>query len=365
MASRADPPPVQGTVALIGGTGDVGGRLVRMLVDHTAARILLISRSGVGSGDRVEALRFDIAGKDAVGKLPLGATVINLTEATPPTIAIEVVRNGGKFLETSASPNYVQALRRGVAEVGGPGTVVLCVGTAPGLSTLMAAELVRVKEAAAVDIGLELSMGRHYGRAATEWSIDALGRPYRLSGAENTIVRPGELRRSFTFLRGTRARPALGIGFAADGITDCRKAARPTRVRTFVAIDPPFVTRAVGLLLRLGLGPALAQHKRGVTQVLRRLPETGQAHARIVVEAQNPEGIVAASHHVAAGDQAAVTAAMILATIRALPAADRPMPGVRTIVDVLTFAEALEALRHLLPRMAIETWSTGLNGERP
>jgi hypothetical protein len=132
-----------------------------------------------------------------------------------------------------------------------------------------------------------------------------------------------------------------------------------------VAIDPPFVTRAVGTLLRLGLGPALARRKRGVTRVLRRLPETGQAHARIVVEAQSPEGILAASHHVAAGDQAEVTAAMILATIRALPAADRPMPGVRTIIDLLTFAEALEALRHLLPRMAIETWSTGVKGERP
>lgn len=365
MASRADPSPVQGTVVLIGGTGDVGGRLVRLLVDHTAVRILLISRSGVGSGDRVQALRLDIAGKDAVGKLPHCAVVVNLTEATPPTIAVEVVRKGGSFLETSASPDYVQALRQEVTGVGGPGTAVLCVGVAPGLSTLMAAELVRAKEAVAVDIGLELGMGRHYGRTATEWSIDALGRPYWLSGPKNTILRPGDLRRSFAFVRGTRARPALGIGFAADGIADCRESARPVRVRTFMAIDPPFVTRAVGLLLRLGLGPVLARNNRGVTRVLRRLPELGQAHARIAVEAENPEGIVAASHHVAAGDQAEVTAAVILATIRALSAADRPMPGVRTIVDLLTFAEALEALHHLLPRMAIETWSTGVKGERP
>ena len=365
MASRAHPPPVQGTVVLIGGTGDVGGRLVRLLLDHTSARILLVSRSGVGSGDRVEALRLDIAGKDVTGKLPLCATVINLTEATPPTIAVEVVRKGGNFLETSASPDYVQVLRREVTGVGGPGTAVTCVGAAPGLSTLMTAELVRAKEAVAVDIGLELSMGRHYGRAATEWFVDALGRPYWLSGRGNTLVWPGELRRTFAFVRGTRARPALGIGSAADGIAECRGSARPLRVRTFVAIDPPFVTRAVGTLLRLGLGPALALRKRGVTRVLRRLPELGQAHARIAVEVQNPDGSVAASRHVAAGDQAEVTAAMVFATIRVLSAADRPMPGVTTIVDLLTFAEALEALRHLLPRTAIETWSTGLNGERP
>jgi len=365
MESRPDPPPMQGTVVLIGGTGDVGGRLVRLLLDHTAARILLVSRSGVGSGDRVEALRLDIAGKDAAGKLPLGATVINLTEATPPSIAVEVVRNGGSFLETSASPDYVQALRREMAGVGGPSTAVLCVGAAPGLSTLMAAELVRDNEAVAVDIGLELGMGRHYGRAATEWSIGALGHPYRLSGPGNTMVRPGDLRRSFAFERDTRARPALGIGFAADGIADGPGANRPVVVRTFVAIDPPFVTRVVGLLLRLGLGPVLSRHKRGVTRVLRRLPELGHARTRIAVEVQGADSNASASRHVAAGDQAEVTAAMILATIRALPAADRPMPGVTTIVDHLTFSDALDDLRRLLPVMAIRAWSTGVNGARP
>ena len=365
MESRLDPPPMQGTVVLIGGTGDVGGRLVRLLLDHTAARILLVSRNGVGSGDRVEALRLDIAGKDAAGKLPLGATVINLTEATPPSVAVEVVRNGGSFLETSASPDFVQALRREVAVVGGPGTAVLCVGTAPGLSTLMAAELVREYEAATVDIGLELGMGRHYGRAATEWSIGALGRPYRLSGPKNHMVRPGDLRRSFAFERGSRARPARGIGFPMDGVADCSGSGAPVLVRTFVSIDPPFVTRAVGLLLRLGLGPVLSRRKRGVTRLLRRLPELGQARTRIAVEVQNPDGSVAASRHVAAGDQAEVTTAMILATIRALPASERPMPGVSTIVDHLTYSEALDDLRRLLPSMAVETWSTGVNGGRP
>ncbi len=350
---------------LIGGTGDVGGRLVRLLVDQTAARILLVSRSGVGSGDRVEALRLDIAGRGAARKLPLGATVINLTEATPPSIAVEVVRSGGSFLETSASPDYLQALRRDVVEVGGPGTLVLCVGAAPGLSTLMAAELVREKEAVAVDIGLELGMGRHYGTAATEWSICAFGRPYRLSGPENTTVRPGDLRRSFAFERGGRTRPALGIGFPVDGVADCSASGPPVLVRTFVAIDPPFVTRAVGLLLRLGLGPVLSRRKRSVTRVLRRLPELGQARTRIAVEVQEADGSVAASRHVAAGDQAEVTAAMILSTIRALPPADSPIPGVSTIIDHLTFAMALDDLRRLLPSMAVETWSTGVKRGRP
>lgn len=365
MESWPDPPAMQGTVVVIGGTGDVGGRLVPLLVNHSAARILLVSRRAVGSSDRVKALRLDIAGKEATAKLPLDATVINLTEATPPSVAVEIVGNGGSFLDTSASPDYVQALRREVAGVGGPGTAVLCVGTAPGLSTLMAAELVREIDAASADVGLELGMGRHYGRAATEWSIGAIGRPYRLCSPGITVVRPGDLRRSFVFDRGGPARPALGIGFTVDGISDCSGSGPPVPVRTFVAIDPPFVTRAIGLLLRLGLGPVLSRRKRGVTRVLRRLPELGQSRVRIAVEAQNPDSRVAAARHVATGDQADVTAAMILATMRALPAVGRSIPGVTTIVDHLTFTVALEALRHLLPGMEIETWSTGVKGEGP
>ena len=365
MARRPDPPPVQGTVVLIGGTGDVGGRQVRLLFAYTAARILLVSRSGVVSGDRVEALRLDIAGKDAAGKLPPGATVVNLTEATPRSVAAEVVRNGGSFLETSASPDYLKALRQDVLVAGGTGTAILCVGAAPGLSTLMAAELLRDTEAEKVDIGLELGMGRHYGQAATEWSIGSLSFPYRLSGSGNAFVAPGALRRSFAFGRGCRARPALGIGLAVDGFADGSGSGPAALVRTFLAIDPPFVTRAVGLLLRLGLGPVLSRRKRGVTRALRRLPELGQARTRIVVEVRDPDGSVVASRHVSAGDQAEVTAAMILATIRALSAADRPMPGLSSIVDHLTFAGALNDLRLLLPGMAVETWSTGRIGGKP
>ena len=56
---------------------------------------------------------------------------------------------------------------------------------------------------------------------------------------------------------------------------------------------------------------------------------------------------------------------MILATIRALSAADRQMPGLSTIVDHLTFAGALNDLCLLLPGMAVETWSTGRIGGNP
>ena len=352
------------TIVLIGGTGDVGRRLVSLLLDNLADDILVVSRSGMAPEDRVKMLRLDIAGAGAASGLPPGATVVNLTEATPPSVAAHIVRTGGRFLETSASPDYVQAITREVAATGGPGAGVVCVGTAPGLSTLMAADVAQIDGCATVDIGLELGMGRHYGAAATEWSIGALGTIYRLSGAGSLTVRPGHLRRSFTFGRTGRARPALDIDFPQQGIAGPSSALSPVRAYTFLAFEPPNVTRLVWLLLRLGLGPTLARKKRGLTRILMQLPSLGRTCTRIAVEAQGQDRGVLATRHFAAGDQAEVTAAMILATIRAIHSKEAPLSGATTIVDHLTLSGSLDALRRFYPDMPIETWSTGINGER-
>lgn len=365
MAGRPEPPwAVPSTIVLIGGAGDVGRRLVSLLLDHTAVSVLVVSRNGTAPDDRVETLRLDIAGAGAAAGLPPGATVVNLTEATPPSVAAHIVRTGGRFLETSASPDYVETITREAAATGGPGAVVVCVGTAPGVSTLMAADIAQIQGCAAIDIGLELGMGRHYGAAATEWSIGALGTVHRLSGVTGTMVQPGDMRRSFAFQQTGRERPALGIGFPLQGIAGRFAASSTIRAHTFLAFDPPIVTRMVWFLLRLGLGPALARHKRGLTRILMRLPSLGRKSTRIAVEAQGADGGVLASRYLAVGDQAEVTAAMILATIRSVHSEEASLSGATTIVDHLTLSGALDALRGLLPEMSIEMWSTGTDGER-
>jgi|TARA_R100000049_G_C1948290_1_gene94452 uncharacterized protein YbjT (DUF2867 family) len=76
-----------GPVVLIGGNGDIGKRLVPMLLDHLACPILLVSRNAGTSNETVEALQLDIAAEDATYKLPPGATVVNLIQAKPPAVA--------------------------------------------------------------------------------------------------------------------------------------------------------------------------------------------------------------------------------------------------------------------------------------
>ena len=360
MSSSGDPAPANpGPVVLIGGSGDVGSRLVALLLDHAGTDIRVVSRRGQAPDDRVTPLKLDITAADAAAGLPEGATVVNLTEATPPSIAAHVVRTGGLFLETSASPEYVSAIEQAMAQAGGPGTGVVCVGAAPGLSTLLAADAARTEGCETLDIGIELGMGRHYGVAATEWSIGALGAPYRAADGNSATVQPGELSQSFAFGQGDRARFAFGIGFAHQGIASSPDARAPVRAHTFLAFDPPVATRLVWLLLRLGLGPVLARNKRGLARNLMRLPSMGRTNSRIAVEARGGDGNVLASRHCAAGDQAEITAAMILATLCAVHEAATPPRGATTIVDHLTLPDAIESLRHFLPGMEIETWSGG------
>ena len=98
------------SIVLQGGTGDVGRRVVNLLNEHTDYRIYLVSRKGGTETERVRHLKMDLGAKEAQDRLPKGAAVVNLTETTSHALAAVVVRRGGLFLDTSASPEHVSAL---------------------------------------------------------------------------------------------------------------------------------------------------------------------------------------------------------------------------------------------------------------
>ncbi|MGX1500331.1 hypothetical protein ACSSV1_005396 [Labrenzia sp. MBR-25] len=340
------------SIVLLGGTGDVGRRVVKLLSEHTDCRIFLVSRTGGTETDRVRHLKIDLGAEDARKEIPDGAAVVNLTETTPPALSAAVVRKGGVFIDTSASPDYVSALEREISAVEGPGTGILCVGTAPGLSTLLAADLASRTGATLVDVGIELGMGRHYGRAATEWFFHALGTPYCPSGPDRTnSILPGSLQRTFLFGRSGKPQLAVGIGFPDQGIAT---SGTKTGVRTFLAVDPPLVNRLVGGLLRLGLGPSLARRAGAWTRVTLALPALGGARTRLAVEGFSSNGSRVGSSRLTAGDQADLTAATIVATLLEVGSGDAHRTGLTTISDHMSVEATLTRLRNLLPSMAID-----------
>lgn len=255
----------------------------------------------------------------------------------------ERLARGETVLDTSATPSYVDALIRAAA--GTNGCLVTGVGTAPGLSTLMAADLASDEQVETLRIGLELGMGRHYGQAAAEWFFRALGIPYD-DPVTGRSVFPGKKPWRFNFTRNEAPRLALDVAFPDEGM---QPNGREVRVHHYLAVDPPFVTHLFAVAQRLWLGRWMSEHSRRLTKFSEWLPQFGQLRTRIAVVAFDCEGKEIASNLFEGGDQADLTAAMILVTLEAMRSGDARQAGANSIVDHLDLEQALSGLRRHFP----------------
>ncbi len=175
------------TICLLGGYGDVGLHLARLLHVRCEARIVLAGRDGERAGNaareigpRCEGMALDIRAADAIERLKDMTLCVNLTEASPPVLAATLIAGGTHFIDSSASPDYVANLRDAIGKVITPqATAVLETGLAPGLTNLIAARLCRdYPDTRRIDVLIEIGMGVHHGFAATEWTLQSLGQIY-------------------------------------------------------------------------------------------------------------------------------------------------------------------------------------------
>lgn len=346
-------------VILLGGAGDVGTRLVRLLLAQTNAVVTTVSRRARQdfgqTNSRLPHLSFDLSG-DGNPIRWAKAIVVNLSEATTPALARQVIESDGWFLETSASPGYLRAMTDGLAQAAGPGTAIMCVGAAPGLTNLLAAEIAdKAPETEQIDIGVEMGMGRHYGVAGTEWFLRTAGQAYPVV-IDHTLqnVAPGNLKRRFAFREGGFPRFAIGYGFAEQVVIAESSGRKLKTVRSFVALDPPWLTRMLSILISTGLGGTIGRNAPRLTRWLRRAPVLGRAQSRLVVEGFDNEGKLTGQIHLETGDQAEATATMIFATVQSiLEHRGTSSHGITTIVDHLRLEAALGVLRRVLPETRI------------
>ena len=329
-----------------------------MLLEHTTARVTTVSRRKPGDTDqpagRLRHVSMNLSGGETL-TTTVGSITVNLTEVTPFSLARQVVGSGGWFLETSATSGYLDGMISAMSGITGPGTAVLCVGTAPGMTNLMAAEIMDAAPTTSqIDIGVEMGMGRHYGVAATEWFLRTAGQSYPVFVDHRLRqMNPGELKRRFHFTKG-RSRPSIGYGFAEQSLIADRSLHRLKTVRSFVALDPAWMTRGLGLMLSLGLGPLISRHTSTLAKALRRLPTIGPSHCRLVVQGFDDAGQSTGLIGLETGDQADATAAMIFAMIQSVLRAPEPAKeGLSMITDHLKFDVAAANLRRFLPQTQI------------
>lgn len=330
-----------------------------MLLEHTSAVVTTVSRRKLGDAeaptDRLRHVSQDLSGENPV-ETAAGTITVNLTEATHPAFVKRAIGAGGWFLETSATPGYLNAMIDALVGVDGPGTAILCVGAAPGMTNLMAAKITdTVPTTSQIDIGVEMGMGRHYGLSATEWFLRTAGQTYPVFiDDELRSVAPGQLKRRFAFLQGGQPRHSIGYGFAEQTLIAERSDGRLKTVRSFVALDPTWMTRGLAWMFTLGLGAAISRNARKFAKWLRRIPTVGQTHSRFVVEGFDDAGQLTGQIRLETGDQAEVTAAMIFATIQSvLEHRGQVEAGLTMITDHLDLDAATANLRRFLPKTEI------------
>ena len=333
-------------LVILGGSGDVGQRLIRLFSANGEWKIWAVSRRrrpADSAHPNLVAMTLDVAHHGVARALPEDAIVINLTEATPPRLVAEILTRGGTFLDTSATPNYVDGLAK--AADGKSGRLVTGVGTVPGLSTLMGADLTRDAQVRTVRIGLELGMGRHYGQAAAEWIFRTLGQPYDDPATGRSIL-PGTNPWRFSFAQNEAPRMALDVAFPDKGIFPN---GRGGCVRHYLAGDPPLVTRFFTVSKWLGLGRWMAGHSLRLAEFSHWLPPIGPIRTRMAAVAFDGDDNEIGSHLFEGGDQADLTAAMILLVVEAVRTGDVHQTGGISIVDHLELAQALNGLRRHFP----------------
>ncbi|WP_280342909.1 NAD-dependent epimerase/dehydratase family protein [Nocardia neocaledoniensis] len=221
------------SVLVLGGYGAVGAHLVRTL--RTQGIPVIVAGRDPARADRV----VDLTAPDHIAEALTGVSIVVNCAGTEDVRLAEVCAERGiVFIEISATTDYVLALER----VDGP--VVLGVGLAPGLTTLLAADLLATGPGP-VDIVIGLGSGEQHGPAATAWTYRLLGR--RFADPDGGTVRNFTEPARFAIPEeaGYPSFPALRADFA-DQHRLSREFAVP--VRTYLRLDSRLATAGLAAL---------------------------------------------------------------------------------------------------------------------
>ncbi|MFE7245380.1 hypothetical protein [Streptomyces sp. NPDC057580] len=290
---------------VLGGYGAVGAHIVSDLRAH---------------GDTAYAAGRDPARADRVLDLDAGPdggyraaldgidVVVNSAGAEDPRLVTAAAEHGCAFVDITATTSYVNE----VEQLAPAAPVVLSVGLAPGLTTLLA-KAVHSAAPGPVDIAVVLGAGERHGPAATAWT-------YRLLGRRFPDTHSGPPVRNFTHpdrfdLPGLGRRRLYRADFS-DQHTLTRDLGSP--VRTYLGLDSRAATTALALLT----------HLRGASRTPQGLHLPGSD--RWLVLAQGRDG------HTRWAEGRSQSRASAALTVLATRAAAGLAPGVHHLPDILT-----------------------------
>ncbi|WP_218001030.1 saccharopine dehydrogenase NADP-binding domain-containing protein [Nocardia aobensis] len=233
-------------VLVLGGYGSVGAPLVSDL-QRRGDTVLVAGRNPERSDHVIDLAEPGLHSyRRAVTDTDV---VVNASGAEDLRVAQLATEAGAAFVDLTATTRYVERL----LALNPPQPIIVDVGLAPGLSTLLAAA-VHTDAPGAIDIAVFLGAGERHGVAATDWTYRLLGRRFpSVDGPVLNYTKP----RSFP-IPGHGRRRLYRADFS-DQHTLTRELDIPTR--TYFGVDSRLATAALAIATWI---PGAAKLPRGL-----------------------------------------------------------------------------------------------------
>lgn len=313
-------------VLVVGGYGNVGQRIARLLAKECGDRLLIAGRHK-GRAQRFAAAVngrarvIDIANPESfAGALQGVKLVVMCLDTADLKFAHACIAQGAHYIDITATYAVIERLGylHDLARANKV-TMITSVGLAPGLTNLLAKACVQSSpgKVGHIDLHLLFGLGDHHGRAALEWTVDRLGQPFEIAAADGqrTVI-PFQDSANAEFPPPLGERATYRFDFS-DQHTLPHTLNVPS-VSTWLTFDDAGLARRLSRLARTGvLQWTRYRWLRHLTILLLRLLRAGSSRFAVCVQGTNDSDTAKVTCFTATGvEESHATAVIAAETVR-------------------------------------------------
>lgn len=250
-------------VLIVGGYGNVGKRIARLLADELGSRLLVggrnksrAERCAADLKTAAQARRIDVTQPATFNEALQGvAMVIMCLDTADLKFAHACVVRGVHWIDITASSDVVERLgfMQDLAAAHGV-TILSSVGLAPGITNLLAkaCAMASHRELLKIDIHILFGLGDHHGKAAVAWMVNRFHRPFKVITAQGPrSVRPFVERASGKFPAPFGVRTTYRFDFSDQHTL--RDTLGVEQVNSWATFDHANLTHFLSRLAQLGV----------------------------------------------------------------------------------------------------------------
>lgn len=336
-----------GEILVVGGYGEVGGRLSDELRKAHGDAVVVGGRNPEVAGER-NARRIDVQDPSSIEKALDGvSTVVACVRQREPHLLDAAIKRGIAYTSIAPPPLDWSMIERLHADAQRTGArIVYGTGIEPGISSILARVVAdRLGSLDAIETALLLSLGDVYGVDSMGFIFDTVKQAY-------TVISEGRAESAHAFDHAKRVmfptpfgpRRAYRMPFTDQLYYPNTLGAKTAIAR--IALEPKWIGDLVSGLTHLGLRALMARRSSGspMHQLIARLRMryAGQDGFALVVEGRGDGGAIRAS--LSGHQQAGATAMSAWATTEALHRREMTRPGVWLAEQVIAPEPFLQRL---------------------